>query len=171
MFVMGTIYSPTGSAPVKIRNLSAGGALVEGGVVPPQGDEVRLSRGALSVVGKVVWRVDMRAGLQFDSRVSVADWLPDLRASGSQQRVDTLVQQIKAAPPSPVTLFDPAPGDVTSDELDRIKKMLESLAEDLADDPEVVGRHASKLQALDLAAQVLGKLGRAAGKLGRQSRQ
>ena len=46
MFVMATIYADTGSAPVKVRNLSSTGALIEGEVLPPLGATVRLRRAA-----------------------------------------------------------------------------------------------------------------------------
>lgn len=158
LFVVGTIYTQNGSAPVKIRNLSASGALVEGGVIPGPATKMRLSRGSLTIVGKVVWRNDTRAGLKFDSRVSVADWLPSAQSVGSQQQIDSIVEQIRAAPKETVFLPDPEPGEVTQNELINVKRLIEALAEDLADDSDVIIRHASKLQALDRAAQLLEKL-------------
>ena len=158
MFVVGTLYTPSGSAPVKIRNLSPGGALVEGGVIPPRTTKISLSRGSLTITGEVVWCDQSRAGLRFDSRASVSDWLPCSNAVRSQQRVDELVQHIKGnlqrLPASP----DPPPGQVTANDLASLRKKLDALAEDLAEDAEVVGRHAAKLQILDTASQVLGKL-------------
>lgn len=158
MFVMATLYSEAGSAPVKIRNLSPTGALVEGGVLPPPAARVSLSRGSLTIVGSVVWRTDARAGLKFEGTAAVADWLPNGTRSAPQQRVDEIVQQFKAAPDAQPISTDAALRPVTALELARAKKQIESLAEDLAEDLEVVVRHGSKLQSLDLAAQLLGKL-------------
>jgi hypothetical protein len=74
--------------------------------------------------------------------------------------VDEIVQQVKA---SGTVHTDPAPprfqsGKLTALELTRLTVALESLAEDLAADPDVVKRHLAKLQTLDLVAQALRKL-------------
>lgn len=160
MFVMATIYAGTGSAPVKVRDMSSGGALIEGAVIPSPGTEVRLCRGSLNIMGEVVWCKDARAGLRFESNVSVADWLPSGRAPAAQQRVDELVQQAQA---SKIVHAAPAddplkPREVTALELTRLRRAIESLAEDLAEDKAIMERYASKLQTLDLAAQALRKL-------------
>lgn len=55
------------TANVKLRNLSAEGALVEGEGLPLIGSEVRFCKGDLMVAGKVVWISNKRAGLHFDT--------------------------------------------------------------------------------------------------------
>jgi hypothetical protein len=50
---------------VKLRNLSAEGALVEGETLPVEGAEIRFRRHELSVSGKVVWVRGKRAGISF----------------------------------------------------------------------------------------------------------
>jgi hypothetical protein len=162
MFVMATIYADTGSAPVKVRNLSSSGALVEGGVLPPPGATFRLCRGSLNITGEVVWSRDGRAGLRFASGVSVADWLPRGKATAPQQRVDDIVQYAKASliptsiSPEDCPIFET--NKLSSLDMTRLRQAIESLAEDLANDPLIVERHASKLQTLDIAAQALRKL-------------
>ncbi len=52
------------------------------------------------------------------------------------------------------------PAAVTALEVAALLRSIESLAEDLADDPAVVAKYGPKLQTLDLAAQILGKLAR-----------
>lgn len=163
MFVMATIYAGTGSAPVKVRNLSSSGALIEGPVLPHPGTQVRLSRGGLSITADIVWQKDGRAGLRFESVVSVADWLPHGRAISAQQRVDEIVQQAKDTSNGmlPVASID-YPGSqiakLSATDLTRLRLAIQSLAEDLAADPAAVERHGSKLQTLDIAAQALGRL-------------
>ena len=76
LFVMATLYTPTGSSPVKARDLSSGGALIEAGVIPPVGTRVRLCRGSLNITGELVWCRGERAGLRLESSLSVAEWLP-----------------------------------------------------------------------------------------------
>ena len=54
------------SIPVKLRNLSAEGALVEGDGLPVEGSEIVFRRQDLSVAGRVVWVSSGRAGLSFN---------------------------------------------------------------------------------------------------------
>lgn len=160
MFVMATLYAATGSAPVKVRDMSAGGALIEGGVIPPAGTKVRLCRGSLSVTGTIAWFKEARAGLSFDSSVSPDQWLP-AGPPAPQLRVDEVVQQVKASIVNPAPFAAPAsvePTPVTALELTRIRRAIEELADELADDPAVVAKHAAKLSTLDLAVQILRKI-------------
>jgi hypothetical protein len=50
---------------VKLRNLSAEGALIESDGLPHEGAEIRFRKGDLSVAGKIVWVSDKRAGIRF----------------------------------------------------------------------------------------------------------
>lgn len=54
------------SVPVRMRNLSAEGALVEGDGLPVEGSSVLFRRQDLCVAAKVVWVREQRAGLSFD---------------------------------------------------------------------------------------------------------
>ena len=54
------------SLPVKLRNLSSDGALVEGERLPVEGSEVVFRRQELAVSGRVVWLRGGRAGLSFN---------------------------------------------------------------------------------------------------------
>ncbi|UUR08038.1 PilZ domain-containing protein [Sphingomonas glaciei] len=51
---------------VKLRNLSADGALVEGPNLPIEGSAIRFRKGDLQVPGTVVWVAQNRAGIHFD---------------------------------------------------------------------------------------------------------
>ena len=167
LLVMAVICAGLGSEPVKVRNLSTNGALIEGAVLPQPGTQVRLCRADLNVEGEVVWCKDGRAGVQFGSCVVVADWLPQGSAKTGQQRVDRLVQKLKSdglsASPSSVAIGENDRQDLSAQELIHLRGAVESLAEDLAADTAVVERHFSKLQTLDIVAQALGKLAAARG--------
>lgn len=54
------------SVPVKLRNLSKDGALVEAVTLPPVGTPVRFSKGELALSGHVAWEAGKRAGIAFD---------------------------------------------------------------------------------------------------------
>lgn len=53
------------SLPVKLRNLSADGALVEGDKLPVEGAEVVFRRQELTAAAKVVWVGGGRCGVSF----------------------------------------------------------------------------------------------------------
>jgi hypothetical protein len=59
-----------GSLPVKLRNLSSEGALVEGETLPIEGSEITFTRQELSLSAKVVWVRGKRAGLSFHEALS-----------------------------------------------------------------------------------------------------
>lgn len=159
LFAMATVYSDSGSTPVKVRNLSSTGARIEGAVLPTAGAQIRLRRGSLEVAGQIAWCREGEAGVRFASKVTVPDWLPRGRAITAQQRIDDVVHQNRvssAAPP-------PAQGRVpdvrpNSSDLTRLNQALKALAEELATDPVVFERHGHKLQLLDMVAGALQKL-------------
>ena len=53
------------SLPVKLRNLSADGALVEGINLPVEGAEVLFRKAELSLAGRIAWVEGHRAGVSF----------------------------------------------------------------------------------------------------------
>lgn len=58
------------SVPVKLRNLSAEGALVEGEKLPVEGASVLFRKGDLSVPGRVAWVNDRQAGVNFARKLN-----------------------------------------------------------------------------------------------------
>jgi hypothetical protein len=54
---------------VKLRNLSAEGALLEGDQLPIEGTEVQFVRKELSVAGRVIWASGKHAGISFNERL------------------------------------------------------------------------------------------------------
>ena len=145
--------------------MSRKGALIEGESLPATGSQVRLSRGSLTVTGEVLWLAQGRAGLQFAEFVSVPDWLPSAQRNPRQQYVDEVVyhsklgsQSVAFSAPSRPTCDQPPSSDRLAAELVGIKRSIDRAAEELASDPETSARHAASLQALDLAAQSVGRL-------------
>jgi len=60
----------SGSAlQVKLRNLSAEGALIEGNAIPVEGSEVVFKRLELSVPGRIAWVTGNRAGVTFNTKL------------------------------------------------------------------------------------------------------
>jgi len=143
--------------------MSFNGALVESAVMPEVGALVQLVRGSLIVHGLVVWAVDGRCGLKFSGSVDVQQWRA-APANSEQQRVDDVVRLVKAgAVPLPVAPLgepdrrDDAPerGEEIADDLRRVSELLDDLGGALAGDADVVTRHGTALQNLDIAMQMI----------------
>ena len=162
IFVTATLYASGGSTPVRIRNLSPSGALVEAAALPPSGSAMRLSRGSLSVAGEVVWVAGPKAGLHFVSGVAVNDWLPHGNRGNGQQLVDELVHQARLGTIAKAAPNDPPPGPstilATAEELRNYQGMLERAGDDLAADRAIAARYVTQLQLIDGVAQALAKL-------------
>lgn len=163
LYLAAALYCDGSSSLVKIRNISSTGALVEGRLIPAPGSLVQLVRGELIVHGLVAWSADARCGLKFSGTVNVQQWRA-ATSNGQQQRVDEIVRLVKAgAVPLPVPPLvhadhEPAPSDEGADprgDLQRASKLLEALGGVLANDPEIVARHGTALQNLDIALQVI----------------
>jgi len=160
MFVMASVCATTASGAVKIRNLSPHGALIESAVLPVVGESLELKRGPLFAAGLVAWRHGNRAGLKFDRPIAVIDWLP--AAHSAQQSVENAFQQVKAGLADNSRIELPVARDSNDpDQLRRVARALDLLADALADDEGIVVRHAEKLQVLDIASQILRKLANA----------
>lgn len=163
IYLAATLFGDGSSSPVKIRNMSATGALVEGAVVPDVGAAVRLVRGRLIASGIVTWAAENRFGLKFSRRIDVQQWRAN-PANSEQQRVDEIVRLVKAgAVPLPVpplaqtSLPDEVPNAATdlSQELRCALELLDNLGCILASDSALVMRHGPALQNLDIAMQVI----------------
>ena len=61
------------SLPVKLRNLSPDGALVEGDKLPVEGAAILFRKGELSIPGRIAWARTRHAGVSFDHKLT-----PDL---------------------------------------------------------------------------------------------
>ena len=165
MFVMATIYAGDMSAPVKIRDLSPTGALIEGVQIPPVKSKVSLRRGILHTEGEIIWSRGGRAGMKFDAAVTVSHWLPGGEALVEQERVDAIFHGTGQSEltAEPVTLLS---HPVTAAEIKEVKAELETLADALAEDTDVLMRHSKQMQALDLAGQLLERLADATSRNG-----
>lgn len=148
--------APAAPVPVRIRNLSPTGALVEGALLPQVGTSVRLSRGQHSVAGELKWRGETQAGLQFSTHVEVADWLPASTRSAGQQRVDRIVFETRAAGAATAI----APAEPSAPDYAAIARALIEAGDELVGVPGLAESHPGALQAIDIAAQALNLLTR-----------
>ena len=61
-----------GEQPVKIRDISETGAMIQAPIVPQVGSRLLLSRGTVSVTATVVWAESGKYGVHFQEGVDVA---------------------------------------------------------------------------------------------------
>ena len=162
IFVAAVLNHDGVSAPVRIRNMSRNGALVECAAPPAVPSTVRLCRGSLSVRGSVVWLRGERAGIRFDADVGVAAWLPKGNRPEGQEQVDVMVHACRTdAAGSNHDPFSPVPAATNMEavvQLLQIRDSLNRAADELAGNSAVTAEHAQALRAIDLSAHRLDKL-------------
>lgn len=153
------MHADASGGTVKLCNISPIGALIEGDALPQVGEEVELRRGPLAVPGRIVWRGGEQAGVSFAERTDVEDWLP---SAHPQRVVDRVFQRImdehRAVEAGGATIAPLHASFITVDDMTRAAAALDELADALSDDDAIVIRHATNLQSLDIAAQLLRKL-------------
>jgi hypothetical protein len=151
VFLSAVMLAAGVTRPVRIRNISPTGALLDGTGMPPEGSIVHLRRGSLSVEGTVAWQERDQCGVRFDVDVVVQDWVKRVEHSG-QARVDELVAFVRSAPSD---RGGPAGDEERGDCLKSISADLASSCERIANLPTVVAECADEILKLDAIAQRL----------------
>ena len=173
LMLAASIESAGMRVPVRIRNLSESGAMLDGAALPEAGAAVMLLRADIQVAAIVVWRETGRCGIRFDNiAASVDEWITGKRAASfngqrGQARVDAIQTAVRAGsalPPEPGLAAAKAlqPGELEqriSEEIVYVQRLIDALGEELVEDPVMLQRHSRLLQNLDRASQVLAHLG------------
>ena len=160
LYLAASLYCDGASFPVKIRNISPSGALLESSTGLALGTLVQLVRGSLIVHGLVAWIDGDRCGLKFSGSIDVQQWRMT-PTNGEQQRVDEIVRLVKAgAVPLRVSALSCDPQTALDDsglsaDLVRASELLGKLGDRLAKDAIVVAQYSIELQNLDIAMQVV----------------
>lgn len=102
VFLTAVLYAGAAQTPVRIRNLSTQGALLEGADLPAEGTIVQIKRGSLSAAGDIAWSRDQHCGLRFAAVIEVASWI-DRAGPIGQQRIDAAIADYRRKPPRPVS--------------------------------------------------------------------
>jgi len=166
-----SISAGTVSAPVRIRNLSELGAMIDGAALPHPGSTLTLSRMAMSIAATVVWTREGRCGLSLGCPIVVADWIAGASSApaaggAGQFRVDQIQSAIRSGAALPVETRAPPPNPASTvpversvaAELGRVRRMLDAVTDELADDIDVLMRHERAMQNFDIAAQIIAEL-------------
>lgn len=166
-----TVVVGTMSIPVRIRNLTQAGAMIEGEWCPRVGTSLTLRRLDKSVSAKVIWNHGGQCGLSLDHSVLVDEWIAgagstDRGPGAGQTRVDLVQAAIRggaiftaeALTPASEPAAAPPIDEAVAAELARVKRMLDAVSEELTDDIEVLMRHERAMQNFDIAAQIIAEL-------------
>jgi hypothetical protein len=160
-----TIKAGPATVPVRIRNLSEVGAMIDGPTLPGAGSTLTLTRLALTIVARVIWNHDGRCGLSLEHPIVVDDWITGAAtpAGAGQSRVDFLQLAIRtgAALPAEALATPPDARPIEqriAAELARVKRVLDKVSGELTDDVEVLARHERAMQDFDIAAMVVAEL-------------
>ena len=171
LLLSATIEAGSLKAPVRIRNLSESGAMIEGAALPDLGSTLILRRSEVEIGARVVWRTGGRCGIEFDGTASIEEWVGGVLQArrpevGVQARIDAIQAAIRSGAPLPAEAA-PArhmpldPGSLNSriaEELAYVKRLLDAVGNQLTDDPIMLQRHSQDLQNFDVACQILGHL-------------
>lgn len=167
LLLAGTIESAGMKSPVRIRDLSESGALLEGPAFPLVDTILTLTRLAVQIDARVVWHRPPKCGVEFLGQISIPEWISGKPgpANFGQARVDVIQAAVRAGTPIPLDASggdEPVELDSLDDrigtELTHMRGLLEAMSSELASDPDVVHRHSAMLQNFDLVGQILGHL-------------
>jgi hypothetical protein len=153
VFLSASLDTGVQSIAVRVRNLSTGGAMLDGADLPPPGSRVRLKRGKLSAAGSISWAKNTRAGVKFDANFDVQPWVQRAEHPG-QQQVDQTIAAVRAgADVSYVRAEVP-----NAPSLPLISEALDQICERLASKPGAAVEFGEELVKLDAIAQSLRQL-------------
>ncbi len=154
VFLSASLATNSSTLPVRIRNLSPHGALLDGHLLPAAGSSVRLVRGGLTVSGQVAWQADDWAGIGFDQQIDIDQWVRRVGHAG-QQRVDSVVAALRRKE-TPLE----SRGAAIPPSLAAITSELDQICARLAATPEMSVEVAEDPLRLDAVAQALRQIGR-----------
>lgn len=135
--------------PVRVRNMSRRGALLDGTSLPVAGTSVRLVRGALTADAVVAWQQRDQAGIRFSGEIDVEQWVRRI-GHGAQQRIDEAIARLRAHRRRPL------PAELENSlSLAQMSAELDEISERLADSPEMTVELAEQLLRLSVLARNL----------------
>jgi len=149
VFLSAILDTGSQTIPIRIRNISSRGALIDGPNLPAAGARLLLVRGSLSARGHIAWREEDQAGISFDEAVNTSAWVARAGHAG-QQRVDDVVAAIRRSDPLP-----PTAQFSQEQSLAELSVTLDAICERLTSIGEISGPLGEELVRLDAVAQSL----------------
>jgi PilZ domain-containing protein len=153
VFLSATMHGASGTFPVRIRNISPMGAMLDGARLPEEGSRVNLERGLLAAEAEVAWQSGDFRGVRFDEPIDIEAWLRRPGHSG-QERVDGVVRALRDGAPLPVSAaVESAPS------VEQLSQELLHICERMAASPDLTvqfGEDVMKVESIALSLQQLG---------------
>lgn len=138
---------------VRVRNLSAHGALLEGPGLPAEGAVVQIRRGSLSVAGDIAWSRDQHCGVRFASNIDVGAWLERAGPIG-QQRIDAAIADFRREPTRPSS-FAVLSGDFGRSDICSLSGEILRICERMVCMPELTVETAEQILKIEAAARAI----------------
>jgi hypothetical protein len=157
VFLSATLYADARSFPVRVRNLSSGGALLDGANLPSEGTAISLRRAHLSADGEIVWQANELRGVHFEAEIEVREWVKS-RGHAGQQQVDQAVVAFRRG--SQRLAHELPEARPAFDSIESIGLALEQVCERMASSPMMTDALADELLRLEAIAQALRRLAR-----------
>lgn len=152
VFLSASLVTPSARLPVRIRNLSARGALLDGERLPAAGAAIHLLRGAHRAAGEIAWRQGRLAGVNLVEEIDVAAWVR--RAESS---IDKGKGSATGAPKGAQPSFDEG-AEAALTALKSISRDLDQLLAVLASAPPMAAGFGKELTKLSILARRLRRL-------------
>lgn len=153
VFLSAILHGASASFPVRIRNFSATGAMVDGTDLPAEGSRVNLQRGRLEANAEIAWQSGNFRGLRFDSPIDVGIWMKG-SANAGQTRVDKAMAALRDGAPMPLSVLEEQ-GESSVEEL--IEELLR-ICERIATSPSLtveLGEEILRIEAIGLSLRKL----------------
>lgn len=160
--------------PVRIRNLSTWGAMIDGQAMPECGARFSLRRLEMTVGARAVWTRQGRCGVRFEMPIDVEEWATGTYRGGraaeqGQQRVDQIQAALRSvgqlappagaaipgAPAAPPVLTARESDNLLAEEIMHVRRMIDGATASMAEDIDILMRHEKALQNCDIAAAIL----------------
>jgi hypothetical protein len=151
VFLTAVLYAGAAQTPVRIRNLSTQGALLEGANLPAEGTIVQIKRGSLSAAGDIAWSRDQHCGLRFAAVIEVASWI-DRAGPVGQQRIDAAIADYRKKPTPPVS-FAVLPTVMSSGDLGSLSADILQICERMVGMPDMTIGIAEQILKIEAAAR------------------
>lgn len=142
--------------PVRIRDISASGARVDGGNLPEPGTAIEIIRADKTLTGQTIWKQQNRCGIRFDTEIDLAQWTPT-KSSQKQANVDEAIASIRGAQPQQVPAAEaPQVCDKRlAEEILLAKRNVCIALDELSEYPILIHRAPLTLQRLERVANTL----------------
>jgi hypothetical protein len=162
VFLMAVLSTGKNSCPVRVRNLSVHGALLEGSSLPVDQRPVFLKRGSLAVTGQIAWASGRNCGIRFVEPINVNEWVDRIGPVG-QQRIDAVIAEHRNVA-DPKRKPNPASSSLARqpNELLMISARLLQISERISELPGMSIELAEEVLKIEATASDLRNLGRTA---------